>query len=213
MRSLHVLGYLSYNHHGRTFMPTSRVRFLGVWANEQVHGKDRLSCLVQKLNAHSGHTAFLAIRNKLTAQYIQVAQATTSLRLHLTPGQQRPILRSASGLALLKDVGDAEISMLVRRINAERKKQENFIAIEAVLRDVRFVRSNNYIYIEKSQISPGAAVIAMPLPVAAFPLPTVLGVGGASEALGAQKDSLIRFMSELIRNELLPKDADMESGT
>ncbi len=212
MRSLHVLGYLSYNHHGRTFMPTSRVRLLGAWANEQLHGKDRLSSLVEKLNSHSGQTAFLAIRNKLTAQYIQVAQATTSLRLHLTPGQQRPILRSASGLVLLKDVGDAEISMLVRRINGERTDQEDFISVDAVLRDVRFIRANNYLFIERSQISPGAAVIAMALPRETFPVPTVLGVGGASEILSPQKDSLVRFMSELIRHELLP-NADAQSNT
>ena len=45
---------------------------------------------------YSGQTDFLAVRNKLTAQYIQIAQATTSLRLHLTPGQQRPILARLS---------------------------------------------------------------------------------------------------------------------
>lgn len=206
MRSLDVLGYLSYDNRNRTFMPTSRVRFLGAWAHDQLHGEDRLSSLVRRVNASSGHTAFLAIRNKLSSQYIQVAQATTSLRLHLTPGQQRPILSSASGRALLKGVTDTEISKLVRRVNAERSPQDSLICVDEVLEDVHFIRKNNYIFHEKSKISPGAAVLAAVLPEEMFPVPTVIGVGGAAEILCPQKDSLLTLVFDLIRDELLERN-------
>jgi len=207
MRSLNVLGYLSYDNRNRTFMPTSRVRLLGAWAHDQLHGEDRLSSLVRKVNTRSGQTAFLAIRNKLSSQYIQVAQATTSLRLHLTPGQQRPILRSASGRVLLKDVTDAEISKLVRRVNAERSPEESLLCVDEVLADVRFVREHKYLFIERSEISPGAAVLSVILPEEIFPVPTVIGVGGAAEVLCPQKDSLLKLVFDLIRDELIERDS------
>lgn len=211
MRSLNVLGYLSYDNRNRTFMPTSRVRFLGSWAHDQLHGEDRLSSLVRKVNAHSGQTAFLAIRNKLSSQYIQVAQATTSLRLHLTPGQQRPILRSASGRVLLKDVADSEISKLVRRVNAERLPNESSICVDELLADVHFVRKNKYFFLERSEISPGAAVLAMILPEEIFPVPTVIGIGGSAEVLSPQKDSLLAYVTDLIREDLLANHAGEQS--
>ena len=203
MRSLNVLGYLSYNNADRTFAPTSRVRLLGSWVMGQLHGEDRLSSLVRKVNAISGQTAFLAIRNKLESQYIQVAQATTSLRLHLTPGQRRPLLRSASGRALLKDVCDSEISKLVRRVNAEKAPDESLVHLDQLLEDVNFVRQNGYLYVAKSEISPGAAVIAVSLPDEMFPVPTVIGVGGAAEIIAPQKDSLVKSVADLIRDHLL----------
>jgi DNA-binding IclR family transcriptional regulator len=206
MRSLNVLGYLSYDIRNRTFMSTSRVRLLGSWVMDELHGEDKLSSLVRKVNAISGQTAYLAIRNKLEAQYIQVAQATTSLRLHLTPGQRRPLLQSASGRALLKDVSDAEIGKLARRVNAERGPDDNPICFDELLADVNFVRERKYFYQARSQISPGAAVIAMTLPEEMFRVPTVLGVGGAAEIISPQKDSLIQFMSDLIRDHLHARD-------
>lgn len=203
MRSLNALGYLSYNNRDRTFIPTSRVRFLGSWVLDQLHGEDRLSSLVRKVNAVSGQAAFLAIRNKLESQYIQVAQAVTSLRLHLTPGQRRPLLRSASGRALLKDVSDAEISKLVRRVNAEKRPDEKLICLNQLLDDVSFIRENKYFFLDKSEISPGAAVLVMSLPEEMFPTPTVIGVGAAAEILRPQTDALVAFMSDLIRDHLL----------
>lgn len=209
MRSLNALGYLAYNNRDRTFVPTSRVRFLGSWVLDQLHGEDRLSSLVRKVNAKRGHASFLAIRNKLEAQYIQVAQATTSLRLHLTPGQRRPLLTSAAGRVLLKDVPDAEISKLVRRVNAERASHEPFISIDSLLADIQFIRENRYLYVEKSLVSPGAATIAMNLPDELFPVPTVLGVGGATEVIAPQKDDLVQYMSEAIAEHLLAHHAEV----
>ena len=212
MRSLNVLGYLAYNNADRTFVPTSRVRFLGSWVLGQLHGEDRLSSLVRKVNAVSGQTAYLAIRNKLESQYIQVAQATTSLRLHLTPGQRRPLLRSTSGRALLKDLSDSEISKLVRRVNAEKAPDEDLIHLDQLLEDVSFVRQNGYLYISKSEISPGAAVIAVSLPDGMFPVPTVIGVGGAAEIIAPQKDSLLKFVADLIRDHLLENAPEPDRG-
>ncbi|MEO8722122.1 MAG: helix-turn-helix domain-containing protein [Sphingobium sp.] len=212
MRSLNVLGYLAYNNRDRTFVPTSRVRLLGSWAFDQLHGEDRLSSLVRMANKISGQTAYLAIRNKLFSQYIQVAQSTTSLRLYLTPGQQRPLLRSASGRALLKDVPDSEISKLVRRVNAEKQVHESLLCLDELMADVNFIRENKYFYLDRSEISPGAAVIVLSLPEQVFPVPTVIGIGGAAEVIAPQKDELIARLSELIHSHVLMKDDEPQAA-
>lgn len=212
MRSLNVLGYLTYNNRDRTFVPTSRVRLLGSWAFDQLHGEDRLSSLVRMANKISGQTAYMAIRNKLFSQYIQVAQSTTSLRLYLTPGQQRPLLRSASGRALLKDVPESEISKLVRRVNAEKHAHESLLCLDELLADVNFIRENKYFYLERSEISVGAAVIVLTLPEEVFPVPTVIGIGGATEVIAPQKDELVARLSELIQNHVLMKDGELQAA-
>ena len=203
LRSLRLLGYLHYDPKDRTYCPKSRVRFLGSWINTPVHGQDRLSRFVKMLNQEFGHTVFLSIRNDMCSQYIQVAQATTSLRLHLVPGQRRPLLKSLSGRTLLKDTRDAEISKLVRRANAETPAGEPLLRLEDVMQSISFLRKNNYLYTQESLVTPGAAVITMPMPKALFPEPTVLGVGGATNNMDPNKDEIISFMAKMIANEIM----------
>ena len=56
------------------------------------------------------------------------------------------------------------------------------------------------------KISPGAAVLAAVLPEEMFPVPTVIGVGGAAEILCSQKGSLLTLVFDLIRDELLERN-------
>ena len=202
MRSLHKLGYLQYDPRNRTFVPTSRVRLLGSWINTGLHGTDRLSRIVTELNDEFGHAAYLAARNEMCAQYIHVIQATTSLRLHLTPGQKRPLVRSAAGLVLLSDLDDAEISKIVRRDNAERRKGSDLVDVKDVLASTAQIRIDHFIHVPESRISPGAAVIAMALPRELFNPPLVMGVGGAAKNLNPSADEIIGFMKELVVRHL-----------
>ena len=124
----------------------------------------------------------------------------------MTPGQRSPLLRTATGLVLLKDLDDAEICKMIRRANAERSEQQELIVPEQVLEQIRFARKNNYIFVERSLVSPGAAVIAMALPRELFAVPTVVGVGGATELVLPRKDSMIKFMTEMILNNVVSSE-------
>ena len=104
---------------------------------------------------------------------------------------------------MLKDVADAEISKLVRRVNAERQPDEDLICLNQLLDDVHFIRKNKYYFLDRSEISPGAAVLVMTLPEEMFPTSTVIGVGGAAELIRPQASALVASISELIRDHLL----------
>lgn len=199
LRSLVQQGYLSYDRGKRTFHPTHRVRVLGSWINEPLFGQGKLLNLVSELNRRTGQAIFLGARNGLGIQYIHVAQATTSLRLHLTPGLLRPLARSVGGQVLLSSLSDAEVEKLVRRINAERSGEEPLVDIRELLEVLRTIRSNDGVHVSgASKVTPGSAVVAMLLPPGLATPPLVLGVGGARELMMPQIDTILAYMREIV---------------
>lgn len=198
LRSLVQLGYLSYDPRRRTYHPTNRVRVLGNWINGPLFGEGKLLRLVSELNERTGHVIFLGVRNGLHIQYIHVAQATTSLRLHLTPGMSRPIATSVGGQVLLSILPDAEVLKLVRRINAERAEGEPLVDSKELLATLRTIRSKGINTSLASKVTPGSAVIAMLLPSVLADPPLVLGIGGASELMVPRFDEIIACMREVI---------------
>jgi IclR family acetate operon transcriptional repressor len=198
LRSLVELGYLSYDARRRAYHPTNRVRVLGNWINGSLFGEGKLPRLVNELNARTGHVIFLGARNGLHIQYIHVAQATTSLRLHLIPGTSRPIASSVGGQVLLSILPDLEVQKLVRRINAERLETDPLVDSKELLSTLRMIRTNGANTCHASKITPGAAVIALLLPSVLADPPLVLGVGGASQLMVPQLDEIVACMHEVI---------------
>lgn len=199
LRSLVRMGYLTYNSRRRTFFPTSRVRILGSWMNPPLFGDCRLSSLVNEINSRTGHAAFLAIRNDLHSQYIYTVQATTTLRLHLSPGTRRPIATSVSGKVLLSKMSDDYLARLVRRINAERSRNTAVVDIKELLTEIAEIRRVGYGIAHASKVTPGAAVVATLLPVKHAQSHITLGVGGAKEAILPDIDAIASLMRELTR--------------
>lgn len=199
LRSLVQQGYLTYDRRKRTFHPTHRVRVLGSWINEPLFGQCKLLNLVSELNRRTGQTIFLGARNGLGIQYIHVAQATTSLRLHLTPGLLRPLARSVGGQVLLSALPDAEVERLVRRINAERPEEEPLADIREIREILHAIRGNGGVLVSgASKVTPGAAVAAMLLPPGLATPSLVLGVGGARDLMMPQIDTIITCMRETV---------------
>jgi len=201
LRSLVTLGYLYYSPSGRSYGPTTRVRLLGSWINPPLFEEAKILRLVSDLNAVTGETIVLAVRNGLHAQYIHVAQATTSLRLHLTPGTLRPLAASGAGWVLLTTLPAAEVAKLVRRINAEAPPataKVDLAGLQARLDDIR-MRGHAF---SNSTVTPGGAILAMLLPDELSATPLVIGIGGASERMVPHEAELARTMRQTIERHL-----------
>jgi DNA-binding IclR family transcriptional regulator len=85
------------------------------------------------------------LRNGIYAQYAHVIQATNStLRLHTPTGTNRLLAWSAAGFALLRDVPDDEIRILVRRTAAEQ--QTHKLEIKQVIENVKEFRRQGYFF-------------------------------------------------------------------
>jgi len=200
LRSLVTLGYLDYNRRSRTYRPTNRVRLLGSWIEPELFQDGMLLDLLSELNEETSDLVALASRNALSAQYIHVVQAKTALRLHVTPGTSRPISTSVMGWVMLSSLPDLEVAKILRRINAEAGPQGPIVRVPDLLRRLEEIRRDGYAF-SHSQITPGAAVLAMPLPTKADQSPLVIGIGSTVERMEPRLDGLV----ELLRSKISAK--------
>jgi DNA-binding IclR family transcriptional regulator len=201
LRSLVVIGYLDYDRRKRTYHPTRRVRLLGNWVDAPLFRNDRILRLMEDLNAETADTIILASRNGLNAQYIHVVQAQTALRLHLPPGTVRPLVASATGWVLLSSLPDLEIAALVRRANASAPSSEAMVRVPELIRRVEAIRTLGYVA-TPSSITPGASIIAMPLPQTVTNSPLAIAIGNPSSRMEPRTPALIELLDRRIKERL-----------
>jgi DNA-binding IclR family transcriptional regulator len=208
MHSLHTLGYLSFDSRNWTYRPTSRVRLLGGWINPPLFEEPRILRLVRELNALTGDTIVLAARNGLHAQYIHVAQAQTSLRVHLTPGTLRPIAASGAGWVLLSTLPQSEVSKLLRRHNAEGLGQK--ITAAALQRELQGIRDRGYVITHSLAVA-GGSMLARLLPPELSESPLVIGVSGATGRIAKAEKSIVQVLNRTIRRYVAEARASGEA--
>jgi DNA-binding IclR family transcriptional regulator len=190
LRSLVSLGYLHYDSSGRTYQPTSRVGLLGNWVEPTLFRGGALVQMMRDLNDATSDTVVLAARNGLQSQYIHIVQATTALRVHLTIGTTRSIVRSVTGLLFLSVLPELEVAKIVRRINAYSGPDDPLVKISDVNVQLEQIRKDGYAFC-RSQITPGTTLLAVPLASNVAASPLALALAGPSERMESRKDFLL----------------------
>jgi DNA-binding IclR family transcriptional regulator len=161
LKTLCRLGYLDYDVRSRTFLPTARVTMLGTWVDGGPIRDGRLTQMLESLSRGTRDTIILAKRNGIFAQYVNLIRAKTSIRFHISRGSHRSLVWSGAGFVLLKDLDDSDIRALVTRSNHELALPR--IDPLQVIANVREARRQGYFF-SKGLVTPGAGLIAMPLP-------------------------------------------------
>lgn len=205
LRSLVAMGYLYFDRVARTYMPSCRVALLGNWVNHPLFmGGVALRCM-DELQQRTGDAVVLAIRNGVWAQYIHVLQATSMARLQVTRGALRPLAASGTGYALLSTLPDTEVRKICHRINAEARAGAPVapVAIDSLLATLEDVRRTGYAF-TMDLVTPGGAVLAMPLPVTDGGQALVVGLGGISEVQKGRRAELIAVMKEVLAAHFPP---------
>jgi len=201
LRSLVVMGYLSFNAHTRAFSPTTRVALLGNWVNGPLLGDGPLARLMQRLNQRTEQAVVLAVRNQIWAQYIHVVQAISPVRLFVVKGSRRPLVRSGAGLTLLADLADNEIKRICTRYNAELGAGEPRVCLATLLEQVHGVRTNGYA-VSLNVVTVGGGVIAMRLPRPSSEEQFSIALAGATEILKNRIDEFIAILREEIASHV-----------
>ncbi|VTU45806.1 Acetate operon repressor (plasmid) [Variovorax sp. SRS16] len=198
LRSLVAMGYLYFDRAARTYLPSCRVALLGNWVNSPLFvGGTALRCM-EELQHKTGDAVVLAIRNGVWSQYIHVLQATSMARLQVTRGALRPLAASGTGYALLGTMEDTEVKKIAHRINAEaRTGAIASVATEGLLATLGEVRRLGYAF-TADLVTPGGAVLAMPLPVTDSGEALVIGLGGISEVQKKRRAELVVTMRETL---------------
>lgn len=211
LRSLVVMGYLSYNAPTRAFAPTTRLALLGSWVNGPLLSDGPLIRLMHRLNMRTGQAVVLAVRNRVMSQYIHVVQATSPVRLYVVQGSRRPLACSATGLTLISDLPDSEIKRIGMRYNAEPQEVDIKISISTLLERVQAVRTNGYAF-QHDTVTPGAGVIAMRLPqLEKSDERLSIGIAAPTEILREKKDEFVVALHEEIATHLV--DPGVKSGS
>lgn len=208
LRSLVVMGYLSYNAPTRAFAPTTRVALLGSWVNGPLLSDGPLIRLMHRLNVRTGQAVVLAVRNHVWSQYIHVVQATSPVRLYVVKGSRRPLACSATGLTLIADLPDSEIKRIGVRYNAEPQEVDVKVPVATLLDRVQAVRDNGYAF-QHDTVTAGAGVIAMRLPQLEKSEERLsIGIAAPTDILRDNKDEFVLALHEEIGSHLIGPAAE-----
>lgn len=203
LRSLVVMGFLAYNPPTRAFAPTTRLALLGNWVNAPLLSDGPLIRLMHRLNVRTGQAVVLAVRNHIWSQYIHVVQATSAVRLYVMKGSRRPLACSATGLTLISDLPDREIKRIGVRYNAEPQEVEVKVSVSELMESVQKVRTRGYAF-RHNTVTPGAGVIAMPLPVLDSSKEKLsIGIAAPAQYLFDKKDDVLVALHEEIASHLM----------
>lgn len=182
LRSIQALGYLTYNPETKCYFPSIRFAMLGQWIPERVYKGGGIIKMMERLAAATGEAVLLSIQNGMFAQHVHIIETSQPLSYRPAVGTLRPILRSAVGLVLLGQQSDAQVIRIVDRTNALAIDEGRRFDPAEILKQVEDVRRDGYGY-SANVFTPGAAIVAVAMPVGDGDLPMAISVGGPSSRI------------------------------
>ena len=195
LRNLMTLGYLEYQTATRCYLPTLRIMLLGSWIHRRfklaLNIEERLADLVGRLD----ESVLLGIQNGMFSQYISALSPEQPERLEVQSGMLRPITRTAVGQMLLSQKTDAEVSLIVRRCNAEMESCFR-VDPDTFLERIRQTRARAYAE-TCGDMREGFGVLAVLLPSLVGSIPVVIGIGGASERIARKRTEILGALFDL----------------
>ncbi|MBS0320573.1 MAG: helix-turn-helix domain-containing protein [Proteobacteria bacterium] len=211
VRSLVALGYLEPGNAARTYRPTARVTLLGAWIEPLLAPSGAILQVMRELGDATGETIILAAGYPTLVRYIHIVPATTAMRLHLSPGTQRPLVTSGTGRVFMSTLDDARVQWLVYRHNAELAKGEPKVSLAALRRDLAQIRADGY-SVSIDRVTPGAGIVAAALPPREQGMPLAIGIGGHSQRIRANAEHFAKLIKAATRRHFGPRAVRVRSA-
>jgi DNA-binding IclR family transcriptional regulator len=191
LKSLVVLGYLEYDRPSRTYLPTMRIAAVGRWVAEGLFGNQQgwgeVLPVMRGLRDETGETVMLGVRSDLFAHYVHVVRGEDApLTTAPAPGSVRPLGRCGIGRLLLSALPDAEIDLIVRRINIAEPGAR--LDVTELMDDIAEIRHRRHVF-SRHLFAEGTGAIAVLAPEGPHGRRMALGVGGPVERLESQYEA------------------------
>ncbi len=197
VRNLVRLGYVEHDRVKKTYIPTVRIMLLGSWIHRRYGTDTHLEALLEKLRNRVGETVLLGIQNGTFSQYVSAQSAqSSSWCMDVQSGMLRPLTRTAVGRILLSMKTDAEISLLVRRCNAEAPEERMRVVPSEFMELIARTRAQGFGE-TCGDMRPGHAVIAVAVPCPVGSIPLAIGVGASIERVQEKRGLMIESLREL----------------
>lgn len=186
LKSLVVLGYLEYDRPSRTYLPTMRIAAVGRWVAEDLFGEAEVLPVMRALRDETGETVILGVRSDLFAHYVHVVRGEDApITSAPAPGSVRPLGRCGIGRLLLSGLADAEIDLIVRRINIAEPQAR--LDLAELMDDIAAIRHRRHVF-SRHLFAEGTGAIAVLAPGGRHGRRMALGVGGPVARLEAHYD-------------------------
>ena len=198
LRSLKDLGYFDHDTRTGLYSPNIRLALATGWIGEQLFSQGGLLRLMEQVHASCGHTVMIGKQHGVHVRYLHVLQATRPGRFTAKTGSLRPLFRSASGQMLLTTKQERELSLLLRRANAQETDPALRIEESQARAEWAKNRRNGYALSLGTSL-PGAAALAILLPVPRNHEPLALIVGGPVQEIQGDKSRLVEALREAVK--------------
>ena len=198
LKSLVSLGYLTVDSQNTQYFPTVRISKLGDWLPQMLFGKERMDIL-EELQAKTGETVTLSIRNGFSMQFVSVLPGSFSITLAVEEGETVPLFGTAIGTALLSTYPQERVESLLERADAAHIETALKLPLKKIDEDIKKARRNGYaLGYDRILSDTGAIAMAMTHDDNVV----VICVGGLTSRIRREEKEIISKMRTLVSKPL-----------
>lgn len=197
LKGLADTGYFDHDARTGLYAPNVRILLATAWLQEHLYSEHNLLRLMEGVLEKTGNTVMIGTRRGVHVRYLHVLQSTREGRFISKIGSLRPLFRSAAGKVLLTTLSEREVAMLLRKANALEVDPAHRLAFADVRREIEEVRRRGY-SISLGTSMPGAAALAVLVPVARDRAPMSLSVGGPLREVRREREQLAAVLRDAI---------------
>ncbi len=197
LKSLKESGYFDHDLRTGMYIPNVRLTLATAWIEEQLYSEQSLLRLMEQVLAQTGHTVMIGKRQGMYVRYLHVLQATRAGSFTSKSGLLRPLFRSATGKMLISTMTENEVAKNLRLANSAEQTDSSQLGLESVLMERKRTLIDGYAVSLGTSV-PGAAAIAVLLPVPRGIEPMTLSLGGPMKEIEDEKMKLLQILQSSI---------------
>lgn len=163
-----LIGVLIQRGFVRKSTETGRYRlgpgFIGLCSNylNNLELKTESSPYMDELSVTTGNVVFLAIRQDDKMVYVDSKEQINSLRKYAIIGQRKPLYCTSLGKALLMDLSETEVRILLANETFEKRGPNTHSNIESLLQDLKECKRRGWT-LDDQEAEPAINCVAAPI--------------------------------------------------
>lgn len=193
LRSLVALGYLVVDPQTLRYFPTLSITQLGDWIPSSVLATGHAFEILAEIHAATRETVTLSVKHDLECRFVRVLPGTLPISLRMTEGLTAPLFTSAVGSAIVSQLPDEEVAVLLERTNARTRRRSDRLDPARVMAGITEIRKRgNALFFDA--LFPDTGAIAVPFPSEVRALPMAIGVGGLRERIRRNAPAILKVI-------------------